>query len=111
MKNKPDEEKLYECSLQMAKVMNLECFSRKEAKCLFYFLLHQSQKEGGKDIWGCLQQGLVTKEEVRRFMMEHIGTNIERKNRPKKADSSLEEYKALFESFEIALYGSPIDLY
>ena len=102
--------KLIQFSSHMARALAITPLSLEEALGLYKFLVGTKQDQGGKDILGCLKQGLVTEIEVVRLLFEHTYTTLLSKNGWPKVPEKLLNMEEVYNMIEIAVFGRPANV-
>ena len=96
---------LVACVLRLADAMHQARPAEVEVREFLGQLLHRPQSEGGKEVWSCTNQGLITEIEARDLVLAHLATWLSHTNEC--AEPSCEVYSsdALEAAFEQALFG------
>lgn len=106
----PDLERLASCVDRVAAAMGQSAAGRAQTRAFLETLLFTSKPDGGKEIWPCLRDGLITEIEARDLVMAHCATWLSSCNglaEPSSDEWGSEELQAAFED---ALFGRRADL-
>ena len=98
-------DKLKRCAAEMANIMGMEKLSPKELSELYDYLITLPQSDGGKEILGAFELGMVTKAEVINFLQAHTCTTILHKNSCDMPDILWEDTD-MFEKFKLAVFAT-----
>ena len=101
----PDITALTLCVARAAEAMGMQMPPTVEAESFIRTRLLASQQVGGKDVLGCLGDGLITETEARDLVMAHIATWLSHRNSAPQPSSDLWSTRALELEFEMALLG------
>jgi len=101
----PDLPALVLCVARAAEAMGMYPPPAVEAESFLRARLFAPQAEGGKDVLGCVRDGLITRTEARDLVMAHVATWISRRCGAPEPSSELWSSSELERAFELALLG------
>lgn len=101
----PDMKQILDCARSMADAMRLELAPDQETQQFLEAIVLTPQAEGGKAVWACCVDGLITEIETRNVLMANLATWIARTNHVDEPSAELWTSVELEEAFERALFG------
>ena len=106
----PDIDALVACSDRVAEAMSQPKPAAAGARTFFMETLHKAQDQGGRDLWGCFVDGLITECELRDGTMARCATWLSHLNSMSDSEPSTETWcsSEIERDFELALFGRPV---
>jgi len=89
----------------MATAMSQPVVDSARTKSFLQTLVHCPTSEGGKEVWPCLQAGLITEIEARNLVMAHCASWLSNANRVSEPSHESWGSAALDAGFDNALFG------
>lgn len=85
----PDLTLLVACGVHAAKAMGQREADEAKTRVFFEDILHGNQRQGRRDIWGCLTEGLITEVEARNGVMARFATWLSCENKMREPSASV----------------------
>ena len=100
----PDLAALASCGARVANAMRQPAPDAARAAAFFAEILLE---EGGRELWVCLKEGLITETEIRDATMDRFATWLSDLNRVDAPNADTWASQEIVHCFEIALLGRP----
>jgi|SRR6478752_2790645 len=103
---RPNLERLVDAALAMALAIGYHEPDRvRTARCL-ESLLYKSQQEGGRELWGCYLDRLITQTELRDALIARLSTELAHLYGVEEPNATQWLSRELERSFDAALFGT-----